>query len=76
LQYAETQLLEIEREGAEVNKEIDFMTYHFPSLNDTAHETTEETPLRGIHDGIVHMILHGDKICTLQNTFTQFAGNK
>jgi hypothetical protein len=76
LQYAETQLLEIEREGAEVNKEIDFMTYHFPSTNDTAHETTEETPLRGIHDGIVHMILHGDKICTLQNTFTQFAGNK
>jgi hypothetical protein len=32
--------------------------------------------LRGIHDGIVHIILHGDKICTLQQTLQQFEGNK
>jgi TLD len=77
LQQLEVQLQTIEVEGKEVNNEINFMTHHFPNNRDTDTTTTaDNSPLRGIHDGIVHMILHGDKICTLQQTFQQFAGNK
>jgi hypothetical protein len=77
LQQLEAQLQANELEGREVNNEIDFMTYHSPDNRYTdATTTTDNSPLKGIHDGIVHMILHGDKICKLQQTFQQFEGNK
>jgi hypothetical protein len=91
LQHLDTQLNEIEQEEKALSKEREFMAYHFPTdgasttysaASDSSTTATSRNnkanteQLKGVYNGIVHMVLHGDKICTLQQTFKQFSDSK
>jgi hypothetical protein len=89
LQQLDRELLDIEQQEQVLNKECEFMAYHFPAIEDgTASSAAAGSSssgnsggantkqLKGVQNGIVHMVLHGDKICTLQRTFSLFEGNK
>eukprot|EP00953_Heterococcus_sp_UTEX-ZZ885_P001853 1515-Heterococcus_DN1.PRE.1 len=86
LHVLDKQLRDIEHQEQALNRECEFIAYHFPnddvSTATAAASGTDSSDkastaqLKGVHNGIVHMILHGDKICTLQQTFTQFGDSK
>jgi hypothetical protein len=52
------------------------MTSTATSSSSSAAAAGSSKQLKGVHNAIVHLVLHGEKLCTLQQTFSQFEGNK
>eukprot|EP00953_Heterococcus_sp_UTEX-ZZ885_P009441 5560-Heterococcus_DN1.PRE.4 len=81
LRQLDRQVYDIEQQEQVLNKECEFMAYHFPATGTatgTAAGSSKSSigQLKGVQNGVVHMVLHGDKLCTLQRTFNLFEGNK
>jgi hypothetical protein len=80
LQQLDKQMTALGVDEKLISDETDFMTYHFPvnkktntttTSTNTASKNSKQLLVKGVYNGIVYTVLHGELICTMQNTIKQ-----